>query len=898
MANNLTGDFEAVLQVGVRQINGLLATLHQNGASDDAPLELLHSATLRVGDPRKRFPDVTDFGDWVLEYRRTHSAVRPGDLPEHLTTTAPPGAAGRMKEVFSRFGVPEEAEIPPDVVRGTVSMQLSSPTLSLPAGSTSEVTVHVWVRAHYTPDPGTTDLPQPVHGEVQATFDVRLQPFQGDRQRLLIQPSAQDSKIQFLAAPGSGLSAAAAAAISTQVRKAVRESFTQLPVDLPEGFAFNQFKALGSGPGQALAAPIRLSGSGLPTGNIQSVTDWFIGSSGFAFAVSKEFVQGLIDIDAIRAAISAHRIRIGFSTPWGSVNLVTYALRFSQGPNLVFRAGAIDISGRLEVETSTGWAPNGWVTFKQAVTLAMDATTQSVSLMAVGEPEVDESWFIPHGTVVNIVKVELDKQLSPSTDPQRPSSADQVKTEFSDARTKLVNGLHSFDASASARYTTLDITPDGIIVHGEIGGGSRSAPVVHIGETDQNQAFTALESWIPGGRIERLIWSWVEFPGPIASIWSGVTKTLTDEHRFILPKPAGIFNASQVCLRIEGTQTLANGEVRPAVAGTTCRAPEPDVLMDVPSWWEPVTVPIWLPGLANGVIARDAIAAHVTVQSNTPRNQELTRNTLVYFVDWNSDAPLAVVADALARVRRKNYALGVIAVLPAGAFDRRREELERRLESARARIPAQLLLTEDDEGGWTRTFAPAKVPSIYLINARREFVWQHAGDPEPGDLAAALDQHLVPAPAPQSRALALTVSPGERAPDAFFKDGSDEYALHRLRGRKVLLNFWQAWSAPCLKELRRVQALHQAASGGREPAGEAPFVVAFHGGKDAKSLDKIRKELGLSFVLVHDSEQRIARTYGVRCWPTTISINPDGNVDHIQFGMSRDRRTEVGAKAT
>lgn len=177
MANNLTGDYEAVVQIGVRQINGLLATLHQNGGSDDAPLALLHSASLRVGDPPRRFPDVTDFGDWVLEYHRTHGGVRPGDLPEHLTATAPPGAASRMKEVFSRFGLPEEAEIPPDVVRGKVRVQISSPALSLPTGSTSDVTVHAHVRGHFTPDPGTTDMPQPVHGEVQATFEVRNVPF-------------------------------------------------------------------------------------------------------------------------------------------------------------------------------------------------------------------------------------------------------------------------------------------------------------------------------------------------------------------------------------------------------------------------------------------------------------------------------------------------------------------------------------------------------------------------------------------------------------------------------------------------------------------------------------------------------------------------------------------------
>ena len=30
MANPLTGDYEAVVQIAIRQINGLLGTLHQN----------------------------------------------------------------------------------------------------------------------------------------------------------------------------------------------------------------------------------------------------------------------------------------------------------------------------------------------------------------------------------------------------------------------------------------------------------------------------------------------------------------------------------------------------------------------------------------------------------------------------------------------------------------------------------------------------------------------------------------------------------------------------------------------------------------------------------------------------------------------------------------------------
>ena len=112
MANGLTGDYEAVVQISVRQINALLATLHQNGASEEAPLKLLHSATVRVGDRRRRPGDdlVGDFGEWVREYQRARGPVGLGDVRTHLTGTAPPGAARMIEDFFSKFG---QAEIPP-----------------------------------------------------------------------------------------------------------------------------------------------------------------------------------------------------------------------------------------------------------------------------------------------------------------------------------------------------------------------------------------------------------------------------------------------------------------------------------------------------------------------------------------------------------------------------------------------------------------------------------------------------------------------------------------------------------------------------------------------------------------------------------------------------------------
>ena len=130
-------------------------------------------------------------------------------------------------------------------------------------------------------------------------------------------------------------------------------------------------------------------------------------------------------------------------------------------------------------------------------------------------------------------------------------------------------------------------------------------------------------------------------------------------------------------------------------------------------------------------------------------------------------------------------------------------------------------------------------------------------------------------------------------PDAYFQDAHGEFtALRRLRGQRVLLNFWQSWSAPCIKELRRLQLLHEA-------RGErAPVIVAVNGGEAGEAIAEVRRQHKLTFALVPDADQRLARLYGVACWPTTVAINEEGIVNRVQFGLSHERREETASAAS
>jgi hypothetical protein len=47
MPNPMTGDFEAVIQLAVRQLNGVLGTLHQNGLTSTTAVKLLHNSRAR-----------------------------------------------------------------------------------------------------------------------------------------------------------------------------------------------------------------------------------------------------------------------------------------------------------------------------------------------------------------------------------------------------------------------------------------------------------------------------------------------------------------------------------------------------------------------------------------------------------------------------------------------------------------------------------------------------------------------------------------------------------------------------------------------------------------------------------------------------------------------------------
>jgi hypothetical protein len=62
--------------------------------------------------------------------------------------------------------------------------------------------------------------------------------------------------------------------------------------------------------------------------------------------------------------------------------------------------------------------------------------------------------------------------------------------------------------------------------------------------------------------------------------------------------------------------------------------------------------------------------------------------------------------------------------------------------------------------------------------------------------------------------------------------------------------------------------------------------MAMNDGEDPQRAQAFFNENKFTFIFVPDINRRISALFGVGCWPTTVSVDEKGLVDHIQFGVA------------
>jgi thiol-disulfide isomerase/thioredoxin len=110
-------------------------------------------------------------------------------------------------------------------------------------------------------------------------------------------------------------------------------------------------------------------------------------------------------------------------------------------------------------------------------------------------------------------------------------------------------------------------------------------------------------------------------------------------------------------------------------------------------------------------------------------------------------------------------------------------------------------------------------------------------------------------------------------------------SLDELEGQTVVLNFWASWCGPCRDEMPALQESWEAHRGD-----DVVFVGVGAKNDNQGDAEAFVEEYGITYPIGRDTEGgdnlsgAAEQAYGVRLYPATFFITPDGMINQIVFG--------------
>lgn len=124
----------------------------------------------------------------------------------------------------------------------------------------------------------------------------------------------------------------------------------------------------------------------------------------------------------------------------------------------------------------------------------------------------------------------------------------------------------------------------------------------------------------------------------------------------------------------------------------------------------------------------------------------------------------------------------------------------------------------------------------------------------------------------------------DKIPPDFFiiKNDQQALALSEIKDKYVFINFWNTWCPPCRAEMPDLNKLYLE-YGGKN----VEFIFINIAGQE-KSLADVKSflaENNYSIPVYLDRQGEVARAYGIRGIPTTVVINPAGELVYAASGQ-------------
>ena len=857
MSNFLTGDFDGVLEISGGTINRLLATMHQNAFSNPDVPSFPHTIGLRIGDDQ---------------------AVQG--------------------------------------VRGFVQVQLGVPRVELIDGATDRFHLELGVRAWYRPDGGSKPLPGFIHGTVRAEYRIEnIDPSclgWGPRASQYLWIRVVPDSVRFqgtMAEDRSGLGAIIEASasnaateatnitrIETQIAVLLARRFEATPHPIKPGFRRDLMRSLNrstSSPAVAVALDL---GRGAPAGSVASMNTSFLENADIGFGVSLEYLLSLAQPLLDQVSTFKETFPVHVDLPLKDFDTV---YRVSLEPPTI-EWEPHDWYGILKVKvrgsaTTNSVAANATFDVEQNVILQFDAGGGAIVATAASPGVKANASGLYNGTVaartssevfnaVKVIAANAVNQIQPTLNALSARSA------------PLLDQLKSLDPKADLRFTEASFLRDGIVIRGVVSLSARQAPIVQQAVLTSGDGHSALESWMPGGRIDSFEWSWT---------WTATSTPggkATHEDRFILRRPAaarsrwgvsltgevqipGLDGWGTLCLTLKGVHVdPVSGALVPVESIRRCKRFGLNIsdhvgasdkrlfLYDASELAKNVPVPLLsVMGVGDTHVASAAA------------------NTLVMFASerWHEDA--SVLREGLERCGRYDAGLTVLILFGEGVLSAPGSRVIAEVEAVTRRAGIAAIVNADVHGSWSRALevrASGEAPRWALISPRGAVTWRHEGHVSSDTLGSALDTFLHQSPDASPAARTRTsLEVGAQViigldPSVFFSQSKcPPFVLGRGTTTESVVTFVERSAPSSRTHLRQLYADY-----GQSPE-KASFVVVVVDGADANEAESLKNELGIDFVMVGDPAGTIADRHGVDTWPTTITLDGASTVSAIRTGV-------------
>lgn len=133
------------------------------------------------------------------------------------------------------------------------------------------------------------------------------------------------------------------------------------------------------------------------------------------------------------------------------------------------------------------------------------------------------------------------------------------------------------------------------------------------------------------------------------------------------------------------------------------------------------------------------------------------------------------------------------------------------------------------------------------------------------------------------------VRKGEEPP-AFALLGTDD-AAHKLedyKGKALVINFWGTFCPPCVTETPDLQKQYEKWTGQGKPF----EIIGINLGEDQLTANQFAQQYGVTYDILLDNGRRVMAEYGVKSFPTTFFVRPDGTVMDVFVGGMTEKDIE------